>query len=286
DKTGVRSLLGALSFYNKFYYNFSVDMKAFYDLLKTENDFKWSKNEIETFNKVKRWLTSKPILSHFHADRTHIVAADASKHGIGAILYEVDENNLRHVLEYASRLFTTGEQNLPAHLQEAKGLVFAVKKFHYRIANSYFLLETDHCGLCYIMTKKELPPPMARLAMFLQGYDFDIVYKSGRKHLDVDYLSRNPLETIKEENEEDVMFMYSISDSLQYNIKKEQQKDNYCNDVKNKIQRGADVRNFEIKDGILYRLVRTSTGVNYALVIPEIKRNEILRLCHDDPLAG
>ncbi|RWS23655.1 gag-pol fusion protein-like protein, partial [Leptotrombidium deliense] len=25
---------------------------------------------------------------------------------------------------------------------------------------------------------------------------------------------------------------------------------------------------------------------NYALVIPEIKRNEILRLCHDDPLAG
>ncbi|RWS20139.1 hypothetical protein B4U80_14319, partial [Leptotrombidium deliense] len=171
DKTGVRSFLGALAFYNKFYYNFSVDI-----------EFKWTKKEIDTFNAVKRWLTSKPILSHFHAERLHIIAADASKFGIGAILYEVDENNLRHVLEYASRLFTTGEQNLAAHLQEAKGLVFAVKKFHYRVANSYFLLETDHCGLCYIMTKKDLPPAMARLAMFLQGYDFDIVYKSGKKH--------------------------------------------------------------------------------------------------------
>ncbi|RWR99968.1 hypothetical protein B4U80_05781, partial [Leptotrombidium deliense] len=80
--------------------------------------------------------------------------------------------------------------------------------------------------------------------------------------------------------------MYSVTDSLEANIKEEQERDDYCKDVKNKILKGADVRNFEIIDGILYRLVRTSTGINYALVIPHIKRQEILRLCHDDPLAG
>ena len=55
-----------------------------------------------------------------------------------------------------------------------------------------FQIITDHCSLCYLMRIKNPNGRIARWALFLQDFDFEIVYKLGKTHKDADALSRLP----------------------------------------------------------------------------------------------
>ena len=51
---------------------------------------------------------------------------------------------------------------------------------------------TDHQPLKWLMESDKLTEKLARWALLLQEYDFEVVYKAGAKNLDADGLSRNP----------------------------------------------------------------------------------------------
>ncbi|CAG8637024.1 3726_t:CDS:1, partial [Ambispora gerdemannii] len=55
-----------------------------------------------------------------------------------------------------------------------------------------FDLITDHVGLTWFINKSSLTGRSMRWITTLQEYDFDIIYKPGRKHSNVDALSRIP----------------------------------------------------------------------------------------------
>ena len=51
---------------------------------------------------------------------------------------------------------------------------------------------TDHQPLKWLMESDKLTRKLARWALLLQEYDFEVVHKAGIKNLDADGLSRNP----------------------------------------------------------------------------------------------
>ena len=51
---------------------------------------------------------------------------------------------------------------------------------------------TDHQPLKWLMESDKLTGKLARWALLLQEYDFEVVHKAGIKNLDADGLSRNP----------------------------------------------------------------------------------------------
>ena len=87
-------------------------------------------------------------------------------------------------------------------LTSALSLVFGVKKFHQYLYGRNFQLMTDHKPLTMIFGSKTGVPPIAaarlqRWALLLSAYSYNIIYKQGVNHSNVDGLSRLPLSEVK-----------------------------------------------------------------------------------------
>ena len=65
---------------------------------------------------------------------------------------------------------------------------------------------TDNNPLTYILTAAKLNATGLRWISELANYQFSLSYRSGKKHLDADFLSRNPIdEVVKIEGEVDTV---------------------------------------------------------------------------------
>ena len=64
-------------------------------LLKADDHWQWGDAQAESFERVKQALMSPTALARYEAQRYTIVAADASRYGIGAVLIQEQDNGGR-----------------------------------------------------------------------------------------------------------------------------------------------------------------------------------------------
>ncbi|GFW02004.1 retrovirus-related Pol polyprotein from transposon 17.6 [Trichonephila clavipes] len=187
-------------------------------LLKSGVEFHWGPEEVEAFNSLKKALTSDPVLGMYDERASTEIHTDASGYGIGAVLVQI-QNNVEKVIAYASRTLTKAEKNYSTTERECLAIVWATNKFRPYIFGKHFTVVTDHHSLCWLMNLKDPSGRLARWALRLQEHDFDVKYKTGKKHSDADALSRNPVE---EETETSDKFL-AVTTSM--NLAVEQKKD-------------------------------------------------------------
>ena len=119
-----------------------------------------------------------------------ILHTDASSNGLGAVLYQ-NQDNQRRVLAYASRILSPSERNHPAHKLEFLAMKWAITaKFHEYLYGAEFQVFTDNNPLTYILTTAKLDATGHRWFAALSNYTFSITYKPGRNNTDADALSR------------------------------------------------------------------------------------------------
>ena len=77
---------------------------------------RWSANCQETFEELKKQLTSGRVLAYPDFSRPFIVGLDASYQGLGAVLSQ-DLEEGRRVICYESRIIKQTEMNMEKYLQ-------------------------------------------------------------------------------------------------------------------------------------------------------------------------
>ena len=146
-------------------------------------------------NEVVEYLQSPEVIAFPDFNIPFMVHCDASQSGLGAVLYQNQQNKIR-VISFASRTLTPAEKNY--HLHSGKLEFLALKwaiteKFndylHYGPPSEVF---TDNNPLTYVLTSAKLNASGLRWVSQLADYQFTIKYRSGKKHIDADYLSRHP----------------------------------------------------------------------------------------------
>ena len=197
--TEVRSFLGFVSYYRRFILNFSKVAKPLNTLLQnlegTSNQKKkfkvnWGPEQQEAFETLQKLCTEAPILAYADFKTPFILHTDASSEGLGAVLYQY-QNNQRRAIAYASRSLSPSERNYPAHKLEFLALKWAITdKFHEYLYGAEFQVFTDNNPLTYILTTAKLDATGHRWVAALSNYTFTISYKPGRNNTDADALSR------------------------------------------------------------------------------------------------
>lgn len=160
--------------------------------LSTNVQFNWTPEHEEVRQKIISILTEKPVLTIFDPDLPAELHTDASSHGYGAILFQKVDDQLR-VVEYYSRRTTDAESRYHSYELETLAVVKAVEHFHHYLQGQHFIVVTDCKSLKASRAKVNLSPRVHRHWAFLQSYDFEIVYREGKRMSHVDFLSRNPL---------------------------------------------------------------------------------------------
>ena len=137
--------------------------------------------------------TSTPILAYADYKKPFQLQTDASDLGLGAVLYQVNDDKHQRVIAYASCSLSNTERNYPAHKLEFLALKWAVKdRFHEYLYGGQFDVYTDNNPLTYILTSAKLDATGQRWVASLANYDFRIFYKSGKLNVEADALSCIP----------------------------------------------------------------------------------------------
>lgn len=186
---GIKSFLGAVSFFRRFLPQLSSIAEPLWNLCRKNVPFRWDDEKEATFQKLKQMLGTAPVLQLPDWNRMFKIETDASGTGLGAVLTQEDPDGSWPVA-YASRTLRGAESRYSATEKEALAVVWAVDHFKSYVMGNAFLVVTDHAPLKALRTKKNLEGRLMRFAEKLAVYDYDIIYRPGKENAVADLLSR------------------------------------------------------------------------------------------------
>jgi len=252
--------------------------------------------------KLKKSLTSSPTLLYQDPTKPFIVECDASSYAIGAILSQRDDENRLHPVTYYSRSLNNAELNYSITEKELLAIKSAFSTWRHLLlgAKHQITVFTDHKNLLYTLGGKVGNQHQHRWHLFFQDYNFQLIYRQGRKNGKPDSLSRRPdyeknVEEPKPENILDsknvpiVPSFVGIVGSLINQIIENYEGDETADDIKlyfspNNANQGyfykpfRKMEKFEIKNKIIL--------YNNLVYVPEKLRFDIFTRYHDKPTAG
>ncbi|RVW12300.1 Transposon Ty3-G Gag-Pol polyprotein [Vitis vinifera] len=181
----VRSFLGLAGYYRRFVENFSRIACPMTRLTRKGVNFDWNDRCEESFQELKRRLTTAPVLITPISGERYTVYCDASKNGLGCVLMQRGR-----VVAYASRQLKNHEQNYPTHDLELAAIVFALKLWRHYLYGENFEVFSDHKSLKYIFSQKDLNARQRRWLETLEDFHFTLQYHPGKANVVADALSR------------------------------------------------------------------------------------------------
>ena len=303
DVTSLKSFLGSVQFYARILPpSYATEAESLYRLTKKDVDWNWGSTEQSSFETLKSLLSSDAVLAHYNPALPIGIACDASSLGIGGTLFHRYPDGSERPIANVSKILSKSQRNYSQIQKEALAIVFAVKKFFQYLFGQKFILVTDHKPLLAIYGNKKssgmVANRLARWALYLKQFDFQIEYRKTADHQNADALSRLPLGDDElfdeEESAGDVDVVCAIS-TLTFQmgtldpaaLQKETARDAVISQVMRFTRKGWPQKNNNV-DVEKYRKLADSLSTLHGcllygtrVVIPNTFRPQVLKLLHE-----
>ena len=292
----VRAFVGFMLYFNSFVKNCSVLLAPLQDMLNSESKFKWTAEMNAAFDTLKAELISASVLKHIDYSKTmHINVDTATSNGIGAVLYQEDDDGKLHPIAFASRRLNKHERNYSPTDAELVGVYWAVTRaFSSIIHGSRIVIHSDHANLRdHINIDKASSARRKRWCYYLGDYNIvSIVHEKGKTFTDADTLSR-----LRMLPEVTVAAVSTEPESPRFTtafLREHQAKDTFCKaimgvlnnpDASTSTTNKHHATRCRINNGILeYRDFIPHRGEHhYVVVAPESIRKDIINRYHHTP---
>nr|XP_049462311.1 uncharacterized protein K02A2.6-like [Anopheles coluzzii]XP_049462313.1 uncharacterized protein K02A2.6-like [Anopheles coluzzii]XP_049462317.1 uncharacterized protein K02A2.6-like [Anopheles coluzzii]XP_049462318.1 uncharacterized protein K02A2.6-like [Anopheles coluzzii]XP_049462319.1 uncharacterized protein K02A2.6-like [Anopheles coluzzii] len=292
--------LDKATYYTSLIPNLSCRARPLRDVLLTD-PFEWTQAAEKAYQDIKVALISPQVLMQYDPSLPLILATDASKAGLGAVLSHRLSNGSERPIAYASCTMSQTEQRYPMIDKEALAIVWAVKKFFHYLYARKFTLITDHKPLTQILhPEKSLPTlcisRMANYADYLAHFNFDIVYRPTNQNTNADYCSRIP--NAPTENQSNRQFSHeggNMDDEFDHfilkqiqqlpiraeHIARETRKDIQLGKIIQDLEHGRDLARMRYKaPEAKYTLTANCLMFEHRVVIPASLRKAIMNDLH------
>ncbi len=189
----LRRFLGMANFYRKFVVNYSQIISPLTKLLRHDSEWHFSDACRKAFQILKDKLVSPPLLAYPNPELPYILTTDASDQALSYVLSQKDSNGHERPICYGGRGIRKSELIYPPHEKEVLAVLEGVRTFHVYLTCQRFTIVTDNMAVSYIKSLKLDKGRLARYAMQLQSYDYEIIHRPGKSNWVADALSRETL---------------------------------------------------------------------------------------------
>lgn len=316
--TEVRSFIGLCSYYRQFVKNFSTVAKPLFKLTEKGVKFVWTAEHTATFEALKELLCKSPTLSFPQIDQPFILDTDASNHGLGAVLSQI-QGGEEKVIAYYSCTLNPAQRNYCTTRKELLAVIKGTKHFHHYLYGRRFLLRTDHAAIQWLLNFKAPEGQIARWIEWLQQYDFETKHRPGRIHGNADALSRRPCigqqceycskrETTNSEETLDIQAAVTLDFEIQRRrIREHQAQDEVLSKILEWLEEGIrpdweQISHFgpqlksywalwdslQLNNDVIYQCWESTDGkdTSLRLIVPTSLVSEVLRQAHDSSSGG
>ena len=183
----VRQFLGHTGFYRRFIKDFSKIAKPLYKLLEKDAKFIWDEDCQKSFEELKAYLTTAPIVRAPNWELPFEVMCDARDLAIGAVLGQREEGK-PYVVYHASKTLNEAQRNYTTTKKELMAVVYAMDKFCAYLIGSDIFIFMDHSALKYLLTKQNAKARLIRWVLLLQEFNLQIKDKKGVENVVADHL--------------------------------------------------------------------------------------------------
>ena len=186
----VRQFLGLCNYYRRFQKDYSQIAKPLQNLTKKDSEWVWSPACQRAFETLRNNLVTAPMLKYADMEKPFILTTDASSVALGYVLSQVDDEGVERVIEFAGRALRNSELNYSVTDKEGLGVVEGFNHFHSYLYGNFTTVITDHSALTYIQNNTKITGRVARWAILLQNYDYEIIHRPGAENTNADAISR------------------------------------------------------------------------------------------------
>jgi hypothetical protein len=187
----VRGFVGLCSYYRRFIKDFARIAAPLNAMSEKNRNFEWNESCQQSMDTMKKLLTTAPLLVMPNSTDPFILDTDASQCTIGGVLSQIQDGG-EHPVAYASKKLSKAEINYCVTRKELRAVVFFLKYYRHYLLGRKFTVRTDHAALQWL---RRIPEPIgqqARWIGYMDEFDFELVHRSGQKHINADAMSRIP----------------------------------------------------------------------------------------------
>lgn len=141
-----------------------------------------------------------------------------------------------HPISYYSRQTNPAESKYHSFELETLAVISALRRFRVYVEGLPIRIVTDCNSLTQTLAKKNLSPQIARWALELENYNFEMIHSKGNIMGHVDALSRTPdVAPVSEENA-DYHALFVQNDDIDFHMQAAQFRDPIITDLRKKIR--------------------------------------------------
>jgi hypothetical protein len=175
------------------------------------------------------------------------------------------EDGKLHPVFYFSKRSTETEAKYHSFELETLAIIYALRRFRIYLQGRHFKILTDCNSLTLTLNRVELNPRIARWALELQNYDYELIHRSGTKMQHVDALSRCNILVVETTSFEDNLLICQSKDLKIQKIKEDLEKNQH--------------KFFEMRNGVVYRKTNDDRLLFF---VPEDMENHVLHKYHNE----
>ena len=150
-----------------------------------------------SFQTMKDFLISAPILKYPDTSKPYTIFTDASKYGWAGVLTQehtsvIDgkEVTTNHPVSFVSGMFHGSQLNWAAMTKEAYAIYMTVKKSTFYLTGQEITLRSDHLPLKKFLNHKTLNNTVDNWAVEIESFKIKFIHIAGKDNVLADMLSR------------------------------------------------------------------------------------------------
>ena len=214
NRKQLMQFLGLVNWFRRFIPQLSEMASALYPLVSKSTLWQWSAPQQHAFDRLKASLTSQSLVRFPDFSQPFVLVCDASDYQVGSVLLQQFGSCL-HPIYYYSHLLDAQQRQYSVTEKECLAIVLSIKRFHVYLHGHFFIIRTDHRALVWLYRAKDQFSKLLRWSLFLQHYDFLIVYGKGDNNVIADALSRLARdETIPVDAQHECINVSPVSEAL------------------------------------------------------------------------